>query len=139
MPTAVVTGADFGIGHVWVKQLLSEVGIPLTDCWDPSSMNTESRTTRSSPLTSQLVRISLLFFYANPSSAISPQTDLIIEFATHVQSLDKRLGLLLDIAGIMAPKASETLENIISSTLLQTFPTNACGPLPLTQARGPKR
>ncbi|PSS12524.1 hypothetical protein M430DRAFT_36627 [Amorphotheca resinae ATCC 22711] len=44
------------------------------------------------------------------------------------------VDLLLNIAGIMPPKASDTLETVSLSTLTKTFETNTFGPLLLVQS-----
>ncbi|KAL8808570.1 MAG: hypothetical protein Q9200_004233 [Gallowayella weberi] len=118
MPTAVVTGADSGIGHAWVKELLKED-------YDVFALDIT--------ISSNLEALPCQSFKCDLNSQ-----DSITQFATHFNSLSKPLDLLLNIAGIMAPKSSDSLENVTSTTLLQTFQTNAFGPLLLTQSLLPR-
>ncbi|KAI4276198.1 MAG: hypothetical protein LQ337_002665 [Flavoplaca oasis] len=61
-------------------------------------------------------------------------SDSIDRFAFHYRSFDEPLDVLLNIAGVMAPKADDALESVAPSTLLSTFQVNTFGPLLLTQA-----
>ena len=58
----------------------------------------------------------------------------IDRFASHFRSFDEPLDLLLNIAGVMAPKADDALESVAPSTLLSTFQVNTFGPLLLSRA-----
>ncbi|KAL8799170.1 MAG: hypothetical protein Q9182_006107 [Xanthomendoza sp. 2 TL-2023] len=118
MPTAVVTGADSGIGHAWVKELLKEdYDVFALDITISPNLNALPCQSFKCDLNSQ---------------------DSITQFAIHFNSLSKPLDLLLNIAGIMAPQPSDSLENVTSTTLLQTFQTNTFGPLLLTQSLLPR-
>ncbi|KAL8647511.1 MAG: hypothetical protein Q9210_005513 [Variospora velana] len=84
--------------------------------------------------------VSLLVKNSKTSDAKSFVCDLasfdsITQSASHFNSLDEPLDILLNIAGVMAFKADNALRSISASTLLSTFQTNAFGPpLLLTQA-----
>ncbi|KAL8711128.1 MAG: hypothetical protein Q9225_007179 [Loekoesia sp. 1 TL-2023] len=75
-----------------------------------------------------LKKLSCESFECDLSSAES-----IAQFSSHFNSLGEPLDILLNIAGVMAPKSKDVLESVSSSTLLSTFQTNTFGPLLLTQ------
>ncbi|KAL8735162.1 MAG: hypothetical protein Q9166_001038 [cf. Caloplaca sp. 2 TL-2023] len=118
MPTAIITGANSGIGHAWVKQLIDEeyevFAIDIT----------------LGPALRALPCKSFECDLASPDS--------ITRFATHFNSLESSLNILLNIAGVMAPKPTDSLETVSPSTLLQTFQANTFGPLLLTQSLLPR-
>ncbi|KAI4244095.1 MAG: hypothetical protein L6R40_003079 [Gallowayella cf. fulva] len=118
MPTAVVTGANSGIAHAWVKQLVTEK-------YEVFALDIT--------IGPELKALSCQSFQCDLTSP-----DSIFKFASHFNPLNKPLDLLLNIAGIMAPKPSDTLESVSSQTLLQTFQTNTFGPLLLTQSLLPR-
>jgi len=112
MPTAVITGANSGIGNALTKILLSEqYYVYACDIHISSSLE---------------------------SLGVCPIT-LDVTDPSSVTSLKARLGdcpldVLFNVAGIMPPKSEDALETIDLSRLVRTFSTNAFGPLLLTQA-----
>ncbi|KAL8685884.1 MAG: hypothetical protein Q9218_007489, partial [Villophora microphyllina] len=113
MPTAVITGANSGIGHAFVKQLLNED-------YDVFALDIN--------IGPELKDLSCQTFRCDLSSPES-----IAQFATEYQSAKKPLDILLNIAGVMASKAADSLQNVDSATLHETFQANTFGPLLLTQ------
>ncbi|MCJ1402301.1 hypothetical protein MMC11_005521 [Xylographa trunciseda] len=112
MPTAVITGANSGIGNALTKILLSEkYEVHACDINIPSSLE---------PLGAHPVSLDV----TDPSSVASLKSKL----SNHP------LDILFNVAGIMPPKSEDALETISSSSLARTFSVNAFGPLLLTQA-----
>ncbi|KAF2460429.1 hypothetical protein BDY21DRAFT_164696 [Lineolata rhizophorae] len=112
MPTAVVTGANSGIGHEFARVLVeSGYNVIATD-------KDTSGTIQS--LSCEVVGLDV----ASPDS--------IREFKKHMA--DQPIDLLLNIAGVMSPRERDTLETVDSSVLSRTFSINTFGPLLLTQA-----
>ncbi|KAI4125793.1 MAG: hypothetical protein LQ338_004073 [Usnochroma carphineum] len=114
MPTAVVTGANSGIGHAFTKQLISENYTVLA---------------LDIVVGQELKDLQCQSFKCDLASS-----DSIAQFSSHFDSLNEPLDILLNIAGIMASKTDDALGSVSSSTLLSTFQTNTFGPLLLTQA-----
>ncbi|MCJ1394797.1 hypothetical protein MMC18_007677 [Xylographa bjoerkii] len=112
MPTAVITGANSGIGNALTKILLSE-DYEVYACDINISPSLESL--GAHPITLDVT---------DQSSVISLKGKLG----------DHPLDILFNVAGIMPSTSEDALETITSSRLARTFSTNAFGPLLLTQA-----
>ncbi|KAI1411719.1 NAD(P)-binding protein [Hypoxylon sp. FL1857] len=112
MPTAVVTGANSGIGHAFAQLLIQE-GYDVTAV----DINVGDKLKLLQCKTAQL-------------DVSSP--DSIAAFAKMYG--DGPLDLLLNIAGVMAPHEKDTLSTVSHDTLAKTFGVNTFGPLLLTQA-----
>ncbi|KAI0850148.1 short-chain dehydrogenase/reductase family enzyme [Daldinia vernicosa] len=112
MPTAVVTGANSGIGHAFAQVLIRE-GYDVI----AADINVTEKLTSLQCDASQLD-------VTSPSS--------IASFASHIG--DRPIDLLLNIAGIMLPKDEDALSTVSLAALTQTFAVNTFGPLLLTQA-----
>ncbi|KAJ4983799.1 hypothetical protein SVAN01_10719 [Stagonosporopsis vannaccii] len=112
MPTAVVTGANSGIGNALARILVKEgykviaadikIGAPITE------LGCE---------TSEL--------------DVSSQDD-IEAFKSKVG--DRPIDLLLNVAGVMYPHESDTLDKVTLTNFQKTFAVNTFGPFFLTQA-----
>ncbi|KAF3000431.1 hypothetical protein E8E14_004691 [Neopestalotiopsis sp. 37M] len=113
MPTAVVTGANSGIGHEFAKLLIKEdYNVYAVD------VNNGDKLQSLSCHTSQL-------------DVSSPES--IAAFAASFGD-EQPLDLLLNVAGIMAPHEADALETVDMETLHRVFAVNTFGPLLLTQA-----
>ncbi|KAK4506966.1 hypothetical protein PRZ48_000699 [Zasmidium cellare] len=112
MPTAVVTGANSGIGHAFAQLLIQE-GYEVHAADVAVGENLQS-------LQCRLHRLDVR----------SPES--ISGFAQ--QLAGKPLDVLLNVAGIMAPGEADTLGHVTKDTLTSIFETNTFGPLLLTQA-----
>ncbi|KAL9600308.1 MAG: hypothetical protein Q9219_003258 [cf. Caloplaca sp. 3 TL-2023] len=122
MPTAVVTGADSGIGHAFTKRLIDEAAYQI-----PFKKYTVFAL--DVVLGQELKNLPCKSFECDLASAES-----ISRFASTFNSLDEPLDILLNVAGIMAAKPDDSLETVSSLALMTTFQINTIGPLLLTQA-----
>ncbi|KAI9802161.1 MAG: hypothetical protein M1833_002082 [Piccolia ochrophora] len=112
MPTAVVTGANSGIGHAFAELLISKgYTVYATDI----------------KIGGELEKLDAQTFALDVSSP-----DSIASFTKFFGN--QPLDLLLNIAGIMLPKDDDTLTTTSLATLTTTFTVNSVGPLLLTQA-----
>ncbi|KAI5369224.1 putative short-chain dehydrogenase/reductase SDR, NAD(P)-binding domain superfamily [Septoria linicola] len=113
MPTAVVTGANSGIGHAFANILISE-GYEVHAADHEVGEKLQS-------LQCRLHRLDV----RSPESIAGLAAQLV----------NKPVDLLLNIAGIMAPgEGNDELTTITKDTLTRIFETNTFGPLLLTQA-----
>ncbi|KAF3048129.1 hypothetical protein E8E12_010633 [Didymella heteroderae] len=112
MPTAVITGANSGIGNALARILIKEG-------YEVTAVDRDI-----GPATTELgCEISEL--------DVSSQDDI----EAFKQKVGERpIDLLLNVAGIMYPYESDTLESVTLTSLQKTFAVNAFGPLLLTQA-----
>lgn len=112
MPTAVVTGANSGIGHAFAQILVKE-GYDVYAC--------------DKILGDKINALGCKTFELDVSSQ-----DSIKDFAKQLQG--KPLDLLLNIAGMIAGHEADSLEKVDQTTLEKVFAVNTFGPLLLTQA-----
>ncbi|KAK3079328.1 hypothetical protein LTS18_005132 [Coniosporium uncinatum] len=113
MPTAVVTGANSGIGHAFAKILLAE-DFDVYAC----DVNVGENMKQLKAKTFQL-------------DVSSP--DSIKKFKGNFED-DQAIDLILNVAGIMSGHEEDSLENIDLAKLQKVFGVNTFGPLLLTQA-----
>jgi len=113
MPTAVVTGANSGIGHAFAQLLVKE-GYRVFAC----DVNV-------GPAMRSLGATAVVDLDVSQPSSIA---------AFRVQFGHQPLDLLLNVAGIMAPPEQDSLQTTSLQTLDRTFRVNAFGPFMLTQA-----
>lgn len=112
MPTAIVTGANSGIGHAFAQILVDEgYKVYATDV---------SLSGKIQSLKCETAHLDV----SSPSS--------IQQFASSLG--DQPIDLLLNIAGIMASHEPDSLAKIDQPTLEKLFAVNTYGPLLLTQA-----
>ncbi|KAI9808117.1 MAG: hypothetical protein M1825_004574 [Sarcosagium campestre] len=112
MPTALVTGANSGIGLALAELLLTKgYTVIATD----ADIGPEIQA-----LKTETVQMDI------------SAPDSIAAFVKHVG--DRPLDLLLNVAGIMADKETDTLLTTTLTNLVGTCATNAFGPFILTQA-----
>ncbi|KAL8831003.1 MAG: hypothetical protein Q9170_005488 [Blastenia crenularia] len=114
MPIAVITGANSGIGYAFAKQ-----------------MSSEGYTVFALDITigQELKNLPCRSFECDLTSP-----DSIANFSNDFNASMEPLDILLNVAGIMAPKFNDALQSVSSSILLSTFQANTFGPLLLTQA-----
>ncbi|KAK3046761.1 hypothetical protein LTR09_011786 [Extremus antarcticus] len=112
MPTAVVTGANSGIGNAFAQILIDEG-------YDVHAADREA----GPPLQALQCRLHVL-------DVSSPES--ISAFAAQLQ--DKPVDVLLNVAGVMAPREQDALETVNINVLEKIFAVNTYGPLLLTQA-----
>ncbi|MCJ1381245.1 hypothetical protein MMC17_004354 [Xylographa soralifera] len=131
MPTAVVTGANSGIGNALTKILISEK-YEVYACDINISPSLESMGAR--PITLDVTDQSSV---TSLKARLSDRPlDILFNVAGRYLCflLSNVVYLTIKLLGIMPPKSEDTLEAITSSLLVRTFSTNAFGPLLLTQA-----
>ncbi|KAF2994932.1 hypothetical protein E8E13_001554 [Curvularia kusanoi] len=112
MPTAVVTGANSGIGNALARILVKQgykviavdinIGAPIAE------------------LGCETLKLD-----------VSSRHDIE---AFKDQMADRPIDLLLNVAGVMYPQDSDTLDKVTLTKLQKTFAVNTFGPLLLTQA-----
>ncbi|KAI1800836.1 short-chain dehydrogenase/reductase family enzyme [Daldinia bambusicola] len=112
MPTAVVTGANSGIGHEFAKVLVREG-------YDVTAVDVE-------------VMGGLKTLPCKTAQLDVTSPDSISAFA--VSYGNGPIDLLLNIAGVMPPPDEDALASVSLGTLTKTFSVNTFGPLLLTQA-----
>ncbi|KAI3392889.1 hypothetical protein diail_5022 [Diaporthe ilicicola] len=111
MPTAVITGANSGIGHEFAKVLIDAgYDVHAVDVNDGEKLKSLSCTTSQLDVTSE---------------------DSINRFKE--QYGDRPLDLLLNVAGVADPN-HDSLTTLNKESLSRTFSVNTFGPLLLTQA-----
>ncbi|KAL1648860.1 hypothetical protein SLS58_002040 [Diplodia intermedia] len=111
MPTAIITGANSGIGHEFAKVLIKEgYDVHAVDVQDGEKLKSLGCKTSRLDVTSE---------------------DAIHEFKQ--QYGDGPLDLLLNVAGVIDPE-HDSLSTINAGSLSKTFAVNTFGPLLLTQA-----
>ncbi|KAF2090085.1 NAD(P)-binding protein [Saccharata proteae CBS 121410] len=116
MPTAVVTGANSGIGHAFAQVLIKQgYDVTATDVQLGRKIRSLGCPTAELDVSSQASIDAFASSYSPPS-----------------------LDLLLNIAGIMSGHEADSLARVNSQTLERLFAINTFGPLLLTQALLPK-
>ncbi|KAF1989020.1 short-chain alcohol dehydrogenase-like protein [Aulographum hederae CBS 113979] len=113
MPTAVVTGANSGIGFAFVKLLIAEE-------YEVFACDVK--------LDDKLEELG-----AKPCKLDLASHQSILDFQDRFGD-DRPLDILLNIAGIMYPQDQDAMKTVNPDILKKTFAVNAYGPLLLTQA-----
>ncbi|EMC99363.1 hypothetical protein BAUCODRAFT_31681 [Baudoinia panamericana UAMH 10762] len=113
MPTAIVTGANSGIGHAFAHILIREG-------WEVHACDLQIGEKLQSLTAARLHRLDVR----------APES--ISSFAEQLSG--KPVDVLLNVAGVEAPVQQDTLETVNMAVLRQTFEVNTFGPLLLTQA-----
>ncbi|CAK4034738.1 Hypothetical predicted protein [Lecanosticta acicola] len=122
MPTAVVTGANSGIGHAFAQLLINEIRLGTTD--DSSSHRPQTLTWERNYNPYHVVYIVRGLDVRSPESI----NGLAAQLA------GKPVDVLLNVAGVMAPTEEDALGSVTKDICTKTFETNTFGPLLLTQA-----
>ncbi|CAG5155456.1 uncharacterized protein ALTATR162_LOCUS3670 [Alternaria atra] len=113
MPTAVITGANSGIGNALAKILIRE-GYEVIAA--------------DKTLGSTIQSLGCQAYQLDISSG-----DSITSFVNSI-SQQTSIDLLLHVAGVMSPPSEDTLTTVSLSALQNTFSVNTFGPILLTQA-----
>ncbi|KAK3645550.1 hypothetical protein LTR56_008990 [Elasticomyces elasticus] len=113
MPTAVITGANSGIGFAFA-QILAKEGYDVYACDRDISDKIKSLKT------AKIYQLDVT----------SPES--ISAFARELDG--GPVDVLLNVAGIMSPPEQDSVDSTTKAVLMRTFEVNAFGPLLLTQA-----
>ncbi|WP_395680191.1 SDR family oxidoreductase [Dokdonella sp.] len=120
MGHALVTGANRGLGLEFAHQLLARGERVIATCRHPGRALALTRLAGEHP--GHLVILPLVL----------PDTRSIAELAREITTLDLRIGLLVNNAGMLV--GGERFGTIEAKALQDSFAANAAGPLLLTQA-----
>ncbi|KAK4634073.1 1-hydroxy-2-glutathionyl-2-methyl-3-butene dehydrogenase [Fulvia fulva] len=120
MPTAVVTGANSGIGHAFAQILISE------------GYEVHVRLPNSAPALPRALTLTLRMIGGGSRSLDVRAPESIAGFAA--QLANKPVDVLLNVAGVMAQGEQDALGNVTKDSMTRIFETNTFGPLLLTQA-----
>lgn len=124
MSHVLVTGANRGLGLAFVRQLLDRGDRVVATCRHPGRALPLTRLAGEHP--GRLIVLPLVL----------PDTRSIAELVRELETLDVRIGLLVNNAGVMID--GERFGTIGLDGLRQAFEANAAGPLLLTQALAPR-
>jgi NAD(P)-dependent dehydrogenase (short-subunit alcohol dehydrogenase family) len=124
MAHALVTGANRGLGLEFAHQLLARGERVIATCRHPGRALALTRLAGEHP--GHLVILPLVL----------PDTRSIAELVREIATLDLRIGLLVNNAGMLV--GGERFGAIEAKVLQDSFAANAAGPLLLTQALAPR-
>ncbi|HEX7770400.1 MAG TPA: SDR family oxidoreductase [Dokdonella sp.] len=124
MPHALVTGANRGLGLEFTRQLLARGERVVATCRQPGRAMALLRLAGEYPGHLAVLPLAL------------PDARAIGELAREVATLDVRIGLLVNNAGMLVE--GERFGAIASKSLRDSFATNAEGAFLLTQALAPR-
>jgi NAD(P)-dependent dehydrogenase (short-subunit alcohol dehydrogenase family) len=120
MTHALVTGANRGLGLEFVRQLLARGERVVATCRQPGRANALTRLAGEHPGHLAVLPLSL------------PEPRSIAELVRELESLDLRIDLLVNNAGMLV--SGERFGAIAPDALRDSFAANAQGPFLLTQA-----
>ena len=124
MAHALVTGANRGIGLEFVRQLLARGERVVATCRHPGRALELTRLAGAHPGHLLVLPLTL------------PDTRSIAEIVREIVTLDLRIGLLVNNAGMLVE--GERFGAIEAKALADSFATNAQGPFLLAQALAPR-
>jgi len=124
MAHALVTGANRGLGLEFAHQLLARGERVIATCRHPGRALALTRLAGEHP--GHLVILPLVL----------PETRSIAELVREIATLDLRIGLLVNNAGMLV--GGERFGEIEAKALQDSFAANAIGPMLLTQALAPR-
>ena len=131
MSTALVTGANRGLGLALVRALLARGDRVIAACRHPGKANDLNHLAGEHPGRLHVLPLDL----TNPKSHHELARELPLVLGDGNGGGDGRIDLLINNAGVL--HSGERFGNLSAANLEDSFRTNAMGPLLLTQALAP--
>lgn len=122
VPTALVTGANRGIGLEWVRHLAEPVEQLFVTCRRPDEAEALARLAEAHPATIEVFGLDV----SDPEA--------IERAAARVRDRAGRLDLLINNAGINGGGKNDRFAEVDPETMMEVFRVNAAGPHLLAQA-----
>jgi NAD(P)-dependent dehydrogenase (short-subunit alcohol dehydrogenase family) len=131
MPTALVTGANRGLGLALVRILLARGDRVIAACRHPGKANDLNRLTGEHPGRLHVLPLDL----TDPKSHHELARELPLVLGDGNDAGEGRIDLLINNAGVL--HSGERFGKVAAANLEDSFRTNAMGPFLLTQALAP--
>jgi NAD(P)-dependent dehydrogenase (short-subunit alcohol dehydrogenase family) len=131
MPTALVTGANRGLGLALVRVLLARGDRVVAACRHPGKANDLNRLTGEHPGRLHVLPLDL----TDPKAHHELARELPLVLGDGNDGGEGRIDLLINNAGVL--HSGERFGKVTAANLEDSFRTNAMGPFLLTQALAP--